>query len=400
MSKRVTLGACALGMALLAGCTIYVEDPDPPPPQSPPDSDPPPESDPPPPPPPESDPPPPPPPLGFNVSGDEYDAANHRLLISDCPNNALLALDLATGERSVLIDAWPWTEPGNEPCVGGLVVAQDGRRAFATMRRTIPDPAGEEGDTCESKDLVAIDLETREVTQLDNIQHECGQYYYRGYSSLQIDEYQGRLLYLDSDSAGDDPTMVHLSSTPLPGGGSGPSLERNLSGDCHPQREGCAGETWKDVAALAFDPGVPEQRVVMLARNQIIGESSYQYSIDTHDLATGATIASQPLALTPGALAGVSIDAEKQRFLLTRDVPGQWSVVAVDLTTGQEAVLYDGSPTADGRQLACSPTTAFDSRERRLLLIEPIGGRDDCKNGVFAVDADTGAFTQIAERIE
>jgi hypothetical protein len=235
---------------------------------------------------------------------------------------------------------------------------------------------------------------------MKTITRDCGPYYYAAYSSLQIDEYEGRLLYLVTYSAGDDPSTNYLGSTPLPGGASSPSLDRNLSGDCHPDQTGCEGEIWKDTDALTFDPAAPEQRVVMLTRYQIIGESSFQYFLDTHDLATGETVASLPLTLAPGAMAGISFDVEKQRMLITRDVPGQWSVIAVDLTTGEETLLYDGSPTADGQQLACSPSTAFDSRERRLLLTEPIGGPDDCKNGVFAVDVDTGAFTQVAARIE
>lgn len=398
MSNRVVLGSCALALVLLAGCTIYVGEPDPPPD---PPANPLPEPDPPLPPPPDSDPPPPPPPMGNNVSGDEYDPANHRLLLSDCPNNALLALDLATGQRSVLIDTWPWTEPGNQPCVSGVVVAQDGRRAFATMRREIPDSSGGEGDSCISKDLVAIDLETREVIPMNNIDYECDPRYYRGYSSLQIDEYQDRVLYLASSSAGDDPTETYLSSTPFPGEAAGPSLERNLSGGCYPDQEGCEGQTWASVDALVFDPAAPEERALILSRKRSIGESvPDQYVIDTHDLATGETLASLTLTLEPGPMAGIAIDAEKRRLLFTRDVPGQWSVIAVDLATGEETLLYDGSPTPDGQQFACSPTTAFDSRERRLLLVEPIGGRDNCTNGVFAVDVDTGAFTQIAARIE
>ena len=116
--EKVASGACALDLALLAGCTIYADDPDPPPQE----------------PPPEQEPPPPPLPMGNNVSGNEHDPVNHRLLISDCPNKALLALDLTTGERSVRIDSWPWTEPGNEPCVHGLVAPPSTWRPLRSRR--------------------------------------------------------------------------------------------------------------------------------------------------------------------------------------------------------------------------------------------------------------------------
>jgi hypothetical protein len=387
MSKSVVLGACALGLVLLAGCTIYVGDSDPPPEPLPPP--------PPPPPPPPSD---PPPPMGTNVSGDRYDPAHHRLLLSDCPNNALIALDLATGERSVVIDTWPWTEPGNEPCVGGIVVDRDGRRVYATVKRVFPDSTGT--SICRADVLVAIDLETREVTPMKEIDFSCGSEEYYSYLSLQIDAHGGRLLYIDSTSGGEGITIDSLASVPLPGGATGPALQRNLSGDCYPDQTGCEGETWANIGRFMFDPAAPDERLLMLARQYIIGQpASGDYLLDTRDIATGATIARLPL-LVSGPLAGISLDAEKQRMLFTRDVEGQWSVIALDLVTGEETVLHDGSPTADGQQLACSPNTAFDARERRLLLIEPIGGFDDCTNGVFAVDADTGAFTQIAGRIE
>src|SRR5687767_11870840 len=71
--------------------------------------------------PPDAPPPPPPPrpplPMGDNAPRDEYDVTNHRLLLPDCSNSTLVGLDLATGRRDVLVDTWPWTEPGILPCV-------------------------------------------------------------------------------------------------------------------------------------------------------------------------------------------------------------------------------------------------------------------------------------------
>jgi hypothetical protein len=404
MSKRAALGFCALGLALLAGCTFYVGDPDSPPD---PPADPPPDPpvDPPPDPPVNPPPPPPPPPMGDNAPGDEYDPANHRLLVSDCPNNALLALDLTTGERSVLIDTWPWTEPGNEPCVARIVVGRDGTRAFATVWRAFPYPEGGEGASCVARDLVEIDLETREVTSLENIEYDCcsdscgG----RNHSSLQLDEAHGRLLYLESDSHGDYSTH-YLSSTPF-GADQGAQLRTLYASDCYPDDEACTGEPWTEVSSLTFDPAAPAQRILLLARRYLIGDYLVgQYLVDKLDVATGAITESLPIQLIDGdpafgKIIDFSVDTEKQRVLLTGGPQAPWIVVAKDLVTGEETLLYDGSPTADGAQLACRPNPAFDSRERRLLLVEPIGAGYDCKNGVFAVDVDTGAFTQIAGRI-
>lgn len=411
MSKRVPFGSCAIALALLAGCALYVDDPGPPPapPVNPPPDTP---ADPPPAPPSPPDTPLPPDtlPMGDNVPGDEYDAANNRLLISDCPNNALLALDLATGERSVFIDTWPWTEPDNEACVGEIVVGRGGTRAFATVWRQFPYPEGGEGALCLANDLVVIDLETRDVTPLQNIYYTCCSDSCGGhtYSSLQFDEYHGRLLYLESNSAGDY-SFDYLSSTPF-GASQGMQLHALYVSDCLPDDELCTGEPWTETRLLTFDPAAPAQRLVLLSRQYPIGEYlDGQYLVDKLDVATGAITESLAIDLIDGntsfgRVLDFSVDTEKQRVLLTwggSQAPPM--VVALDLVTGEESVLYDGSPTADGAQFDCPPEAAFDPHERRLLLSEPIRNGwycQDGKNGVFALDVDTGELTQIADRLD
>ena len=381
MSKRIACapGLCAPGLALLAGCTFYDGEPDPPDP---------------------------PPPIGTNLPADEYDPANHRLLVSDCPNHTLLAVDLATGQRSVLIHEWPWTEPDNEPCVERVVVDRDGTRAFATVSRVFPDPRGGAGAHCQATDLTLIDLETRAVTPLQNIDHNCCDDWCGAdmYSSLQLDERHGRLLYLESDLRADYGEH-YLSSTPF-GTDQGAQLYQLYASDCLPDDERCAGVPWSEAEWLTFDPAAPEQRILVLSWRYLIGDYlGGEYLLDRIDVATGAITESLPLEFleadfTRGSLAGLAVDTEKQRVLLTWTAVDRWTVFALDLVTGEETLLHDGPP-ADGARLECSPTTAFDSRERRLLLVESLRGGypETCKNGVFAVDADTGAFTQVVPRL-
>jgi hypothetical protein len=414
MSKRLALGCFALGLALLAGCAFYVDDPDQPPPvdpPSPPDAQPPSPPDAQPPSPPDAQPPPlpidppPPPPmsLGDNIPADEYDATNHRLLVSDCPNDALLAVDLVTGERSVLIDTWPWTEPGNDFCVERVAVHRDGRSAFATVLRVFPDPTGGPGATCGSTDLVSIDLETREVTPLQNIEFNCCDSFCgsESYSSLQFDDHRERLLYVESDSAADYSTY-YLSSTPY-GTAQGAQLHKLYASDCYPDDDLCTGMPWFEVEGITFDPASPDERILVLSRRYPIGDyRGGQYVVDRIDIATGAITESLPLELidgdtSAGSMVALSVDIEKQRVLFTWGSFGrqQWFVFSLDLATGEEALLYDGSPTADGGRIECYPNPAFDSRARRLLLSEPFDAYYDCRNRVFAVDADTGALTQV-----
>lgn len=337
--------------------------------------------------------------MGANAPGDEYDPANHRLLVPDCANDTLLALDLATGDLSLLIDTWPWTEPGATACVTELVVDRTGQRAFAVVSRSIPDPT-EAGHDCHSSDLVSIDLEARDVTQMKNIDFNCCDDYCGEvrYSSLQIDTARSQLLHLENDAVADY-GIYHLSSTPTAPGG---AMQRvPLSPDCLPDDENCIGQPWPELASLALDPADPQDQLILLSRQYPIGNYlTGEYVLDTRDIATGTKLGSLPIPIidgdpAAGTVVDMAVDTDKQRALLTWGRSEHWQVFAVDLVTGDATLLYDGSPTAGGARLACYPWVAFDSLERRLLLAERMGLGQNCER-VFAVDADTGAFTQLA----
>jgi hypothetical protein len=211
------------------------------------------------------------------------------------------------------------------------------------------------------------------------------------------------LLYVETDSVADYSTY-YMSSTPL--GAGQDEQRRRLSPDCYPDDDTCTGQPWTQVRSLTFDPTAPDERILLPARHYLIGEySTGQWMVEKIDIATGATVEILPITLIDGAppvggsVFDVSVDTEKQRALITWSAQQQWMVVALDLVTGEETLLYDGSPTAGGAQLACPPEPAFDSRERRLLLVERSVYGSECTN-VFAVDADTGTFTQITAGID
>jgi hypothetical protein len=421
MVPRIVAASCALGVALIAGCSLYVGDPEPsdppsdPPPSDPPPSDPPP-SDPPPSDPPPSDPPsdppppqpgpwpvppdplpPPPPSLGVNVPSDAYDPANHRLLVPDCENGALLSLDLFTGERSVLIDDWHRTEPVDVSCVLDVVIEQTGEHAFATVLSTYREPGGGDDADCLAIDLVAIDTEARAVTLLQNVDtrccEECGN---RGYFAMQVDDAQQRLLHAESDCSGDD-CNYHVSTAPRE---PGDSQRLHWVPTCPPYESGCSpDDKWMAVRGMRFDPAAPDQRLLLLTRHDL------EYRIDSFDVATGAITHVVDIDPVPENMwiSSLSVDVEKQRVLLTGFATSplshqHWMVIAVDLVTGEQSVLYDGHPGADGPEFTCSVEAAFDSRLRRLLLFET---HDyyyswDCAERVFALDPDTGALTFLS----
>jgi hypothetical protein len=375
MSKTIVFGACTLGLALLAGCSLYVDEPDPP-----------------------VTVPPAPPPSSGNVSNDEYDPANHRLLLGDCTNHALLSVDLATGERSVLIDTWPWTEPDNWACVRTVIADPGGRLAFATVSRGFPEPGGN-GGSCDSQDLVVIDTETRAVTEILNIDYRCSDNSgpYHGFDSLQLDSAHARLLHLELDCPFDW-CSFYLSATPF-GGRESMLLDELYTSDCW-QTGDCTGESRLHYMLQVFDPTAPDSRVLMLVKEYASGA----YYLESLDLATNArgVVATIPTTWTDFEVLGIfdaSVDAARKRVLLTAGGTGanaqeRMGVLAIDLVTGEQTLLYDGSPAADGSVIRCYPTAAFDSKERRLLLIEP-RSEYGCAGGIFAVDPDSGAFTRL-----
>jgi hypothetical protein len=401
--KRTVLGACALGLALLIGCVANPSDP----PSNPPPMEPLPEPDPPPPPeePPPEEPPPlpplpprPPAPEATNAPGDEYDAAGHRVLVADCPSSTLLSMDADTGQRSVLIDTWPWSEPDSTSCVRDLVVARDGQSAYATVERTFE----RDGDTCSSDDFVSIDTATGAVTPIYNIDtlccDDCGSH--QGIYSKQIDAFHERVLYLTQDCEPDwcDHT---LAATPF-SGEPRQDLYALYPPPCYPD-EDCTVPDINPVR-LAFDPMDPDHHALVVIRSASAEHARY---IDVTDIATGEIVETIPIQTTWGDLsatdiADISVDAEYLRVFVTLFYEG-WPypdgeklviVVGIDRYTGDQILIYDGRPAPDGSMPACRPDASFDSSNGRLLLIEPPGGIS-CQDQTFALDVLTGAFTRL-----
>lgn len=394
MMQRILAGCCALGLALVASCSFYVGDPEPPsdPPSEPPPSEPPPSEPPPAPPAPL---PPAPPSLAVNVPSDAYDPVNHRLLLPGCGDHGLLTLDLSTGERSVLIDDWPWTEAVDFSCTLEAVIDQTGERAFATVQSRYPDS---ERGQCEAIDLFAIDTETGVVTLLQNIQTQCCDDYCgtRNYLAMQVDDSQQQLLHVVADCG--DICSYEISAAQFEPGA---SQRLHRVPFCPPYESNCSSEdSWQSVRGMRFDPAAPDDRLLLVTWYDM------EYRIESLDIATGAITHVVDIASVPGSMwiANISVDIANQHLLLTgldtTALPHTpWMVVAVDLVTHEQSVLYHGSPGGDGAGLTCSVSTAFDSRARRLLLFETQDFylQQDCSERVFALDPDTGALTLLSD---
>jgi hypothetical protein len=374
--SRVALGSCALGLALLASCLAPPEDSAPEPPaEQPPAEQPPAEQ------PPAEQPPAQSPEQPGNAPGEEYDAANHRVLYGDCNAGALMAVDLATGQHSVVTATWPWTEVGARVCVQSLVVEPGGKRVFAVVERSFAQ-AEASASSCSASELVAIDTASGEVTALRAFSTGCGDDLAtsRSLHAPQIDTAHRQLLHLEvgCDAAS---CQSQLTSTRFDGA------------------EGSVAQPMERVQAGSFilDPADPD-RSALLLRDDL--------GLDALDFTTGkrdqrATIQAAWDDIEIQYPTGLAADTEGQRLFVS--AVALWSgpealfvVVAIDLVTGEQALLYDGSAAADGATIACHPDPSFDSAENRVLLVE----RPDafgCVANVFSVDAESGEFVRVSQ---
>lgn len=333
------------------------------------------------------------------MAGDEYDALNHRVLVADCANQTLVGVDATTGARSVVVDTWPWPEFGSTSCVEELVVDPYNATAFATVSRTYPDPDDPEL-YCVSSDLVSIDTWGGKVQPMANIRTVCcddcgdGHEFY----SPQVDHFNWRLLMLEADCS-PDACDYAISARPLDG--TDPYRVQGLYPvACYPDDEGC-DYSYVAPNVLTFDPQDPDHRVLVVATPS----TTFETRIDSIDLDTGAIVETISIRtdwsdFQVNYIADISVDTWNGGMYLTvaGTRPGGevvWGVIAMDRTVPSDpTLLYDGSPTADGRALSCTPIASFDSLLGRILLVEPPGGYG-CQGNVFALDLWDGSFSGL-----
>jgi hypothetical protein len=343
--------------------------------------------------------------MSFNVPADEYDSLQHRVLIPDCENDALLALDLATGERSVFIDDWGWSEPDSTTCVLELSVQHESTTAYAKLVHGYPDPDGYLG-YCNSTDFVSIDTVTGEATLLWSMAvhccEDCGAL--SGYDFPLLDQRNDRFLYVEADGGADWREYL-LDMAPSEGGLLEYLEQLSPAAPCNPaEDEGCTYRPSYEPIAMLLDPADPDNRLLVFARDTANPEAPF---VEVRDLATGDLIETFAIQTTWGDLStgstiDVSADIATQRVLVTTagGVPGgdtAWPVIAIDSTTGAQTLLHDGDPTAAEPVFpqGCRPSTALDKRTGRLILIGESGGDFDCPGNDFALDLATGTLSPL-----
>ena len=276
------------------------------------------------------------------------DSANNRLLLGDAYTDAMFAIDLSTGARTVLFDA-------STAGVSDIFAYPTDIAIDTANNRAIIADGGSSG-------LLAMDLSTHVLTIMERPDSKTSRQsnLFSGYEAMVFDSNNNRLL-LGND--GPDISTVNTST------GEQTALvdtERNRSGD----------------RFIALDD----------TNNRII-IASFR-TLQSLDLNTGviSQVSSHVMPSAENLLANVkhlSVDGATNTAYLP-DV-GASALFSVDLATGVRSVLSDSSTPDTTNPLRQPYTALLDKANNRLLVL------DRHHQAVYAVNLSTGARTVISD---
>ncbi len=286
------------------------------------------------------------------------DTANNRALVVDLGLKAVLAVDLATGNRTVISDANTGSGMALSDPVG---IALD----TANNRALVVDSG------LNSKAVLAVDLATGDRSVISDANTGSGTTL-GSPVGIVLDTANNRALVTDGffglkavvavDLATGNRTMISDANT-----GSGAVL-----GD----PRGIALDTANN-RALVVDSGLNSKAV--LAVNLATGNRTTVIS----DANTGSGTAL-------GSPVGIALDTANNRALVTDGFLGLKAVVAVDLATSNRTVVSDAN-TGSGTALLGDPVgIALDTANNRALVTDRF-------LGLMAVDLATGNRTVISD---
>jgi DNA-binding beta-propeller fold protein YncE len=336
------------------------------------------------------------------------DAGNDRALVVDAQRNALLAVDLITGLRTIVYE--PQRAKGDVTALG---VPPPPPPLDSLTDVALLDAAAERALVLATGQVFALDLATGAPTTISDAETGSGPALTL-MIDMALDEARGRVLVLDQEAdalAAVDLTTGARSLISDAATGSGPSLA-GATGVALDAQAGRAlvATNLDQPALLAVDlttgartvlsgasrgagPALttPED-VVLDAANQraIVSDTSFGRLIAV-DLATG----DRSLVLEPqtssgfvlGAPAGLALDEAQERLLVLDQ--GRKSLLAVDLAARQRTVV-SGDAIGGGVELQDLGAFAVDAERGRVLVLDAL------ERQLVAVDRGTGARSVIS----
>lgn len=320
------------------------------------------------------------PPASINQHTDRYDPDGDRVLITHCTRQAVLAIDLESGNESVIADQWPFAEQGSV-CPTALAREADNESFQVVVERSYQDSSG---DGCRAVELVTVSSQGQvtPVRVLDLVCcDDCGGY--ERYQSPLLDHAHDRIVLLETD-CGSDECDSNLTGI-APGTGERTHvLEIFRGGDVSPEPLG---------QDLVFDPRAPDSRVLALIKQD--------NTVDVIDVDSGArevlaTVQTNWDGLVIRPLL-VGLDAEQRRLFVVGRVTGGHAVIRIDIETGAQTLVYDGAANEQGDAVACLPQVALDTQRNRLLMYVSGSGSpgSGCTDSLYAVDLASGTLARL-----
>jgi DNA-binding beta-propeller fold protein YncE len=312
------------------------------------------------------------------------DEARGRVLIADSKHDAVIAVDLATGDRTFLWDA---TSPGR-PVLGPTGLALDAQQGRALV---VDD---------ERRSLYAVDLETGQLTRISDDLAGSGPAL-RVPSAIAMDVAEGRVLI--GDRGGSELVAVALATgersvLSSDAAGEGPSLGAIFSVALDAQRQRVLAVDLEAQALLAVDlasgrrsalasagdgrqPPLAEPRLVTIDEAGDQAVVSMRDGLVTVDLATGDR-AMLAAGVRYSQWLGVQPECSRVLSVFSDDVR------AVDLGSGRAAPVAGASCPLEGVSLE---HLAYDARNVRIL------GWFNNGTSLWAMDTRTGECAELVD---
>ena len=275
------------------------------------------------------------------------DTANNRALITDNINNAVMAMELASGELTTLSD-------GTTP---------DSNNTFAQPFDIVVDDARGRALVADRgrRSIIAVDLTTGARTVLSGATTPDGTNPFSAPTNIELDSVNDRALVWDD-------TLDAIVAVDLLSG-----ARTILSGDTVPD-----GVNPLDrLADLVLDPG----------NNRLLAAENTGDRIVAIDLTTGARtiVATSP---TFSFLQGIELDAVNNRAFLLNSSPA--AVFEVGLGDGSSTTLTNATTPNTELALRIPVAMTTESSTGRLLVL------DDTLDAVIAVDTASGQRSPVS----
>lgn len=299
----------------------------------------------------------------------EYDAAGHRLVVADVRRYAVAAVDLLSGDQTLLIEP----EPGPDPWRGAphtLALDGAGQAYIARYGPGLSDAP--------THFLERVDLTTGDATWLTDI----GGGWIRAltYDPVDARAFAVWAVYVDNPDGPSCPTPFSLFEADA---STDAVTALHIAGSCVPQPPfGTTLTSPQEIIADSNTGGL----LVLDASNQY-----GVYQILSMDPATGmySTISDENVGTGPVPLAAIAMveDPDDDRLLLY-DIR-EYALLAVDRTTGDRTVLSD---ELNGN----GPLPYFVSDITMDRVYDVVYAADNTHESVMVLDARTGERVRLS----